>query len=400
MKVTSRFLMLFLLFTGYVLVYIDKTVIGFALLPIRDEFHLTPQQVGYISGIFFLSYSLCQFPAGWLNDRLGYRRVLILSLSIVALCALLFGWLGASLSLLMLFRFMAGIGHSGYPSASAKAVSSNFVVHQHTFAQSVLLSTAGLAMAVGPLLAVWALHRTGWHHAFLILGGLIVVAAVSMALLLPAAVATPDDTPRIARASLWQSMRQPLFWQLFMANFLINIPLYSLLSWLPSFLAQRDHLDLAAIGGIMSISGIGCWLSSLASGWFVGRYMAGREPRVICVATLVAAVAMMAVYVWGSTMATTWMLLVTNIAMICAFVTCFTLPMKRFPHEMIGSIIGLLNAGGVLGGFVGPIAMGYLLAAGGGSYLTSFLFLMLSTVLAGLVLQPNLQDQCCQSIQE
>lgn len=399
MKVTSRFLMLFLLFTGYVLVYIDKTVIGFALLPIRDEFHLSPQQIGYISGIFFLSYSLSQFPAGWLNDRLGYRRVLILSLSLVGLCALLFGWLGSSLSLLMVFRFMAGIGHSGYPSASAKAVSSNFALHQRTFAQSVLLSTAGLAMAVGPLLAVWALHRTGWHHAFLILGGLVVVAALSMVLLLPAAVTTPDDPPRIAHLRLWQSMRQPLFWQLFMTNFLINIPLYGLLSWLPSFLAQRDHLDLPTIGGIMSLSGIGCWLSSLVSGWFVGRYMAGREPWVICIATLVATAAMMAVYVWGTVTATTWMLLVTNIAMICAFVTCFTLPMKRFPHETIGSVIGLLNAGGVLGGFVGPIVMGYLLAAGGGSYLTSFLFLMLSTLLAGLILLPNQQDRC-QSTQE
>lgn len=399
MKVTSRFLMLFLLFTGYVLVYIDKTVIGFALLPIRDEFHLTPQQVGYISGIFFLSYSLCQFPAGWLNDRLGYRRVLILSLSLVALCALLFGWLGTSLSLLMVFRFMAGIGHSGYPSASAKAVSSNFTLHHRTFAQSVLLSTSGLAMAVGPLLAVWALHRTGWHHAFLILGVLVVVAAVSMALLLPAAVTALDGTSRVARTSLWHSLRQPLFWQLFMANFLINIPLYSLLSWLPSFLAQRDHLDLPAIGGIMSISGMGCWLSSLVSGWLVGRYMAGREPWVICIATLVSAAALMAVYVWDSTATTTWMLLVSSITMICAFVTCFTLPMKRFPYEMIGSIIGLLNAGGVLGGFVGPVVMGYLLAAGGGSYLTSFLFLMLSTVLAGLMLLPGQQARC-QSIQE
>ncbi|WP_455818406.1 MFS transporter [Pseudomonas cerasi] len=397
MKVTSRFLLLFLLFTGYVLVYIDKTVIGFALLPIRDEFHLTPQQVGYISGIFFLSYSLSQFPAGWLNDRLGYRRVLILSLSIVALCALLFGWLGTSLSLLMVFRFMAGIGHSGYPSASAKAVSSHFTLHHRTFAQSVLLSTAGLAMAVGPLLAVWALHRTGWHHAFLILGGLVIVAAVTLALLLPAETITPDNTSHIARTNLWQSIRQPLFWQLFMANFLINIPLYSLLSWLPSFLAQHDHLDLSAIGGIMSISGIGCWLSSLVSGWLVGRYMAGREPWVICVATLVSAAALMAVYACGAI--ATWMLLISNIAMICAFVTCFTLPMKRFPHEMIGSIIGLLNAGGVLGGFVGPIAMGYLLAAGGGSYLTSFLFLMLSTVLAGLILLPDLRGRC-QSIQE
>lgn len=398
MNDTSRFSMLLLLFLGYVFIYIDKLVIGFALLPIRDEFDLTPQQVGYISGIFFLSYSLSQFPAGWLNDRLGYRYVLILSLTLVGVCAMLFGWSGISLSLLMVFRFMAGIGHSGYPSASVKAVTLNFALHHRTFAQSVLLSTSGLAMALGPLLVVWALNCIGWHYAFIILGVLFLLAAVSMALLLPSVPTLHHPSP-VHRVSLSESVRQPLFWQLLMANFLLNIPIYSLMSWLPSFLAHHD-LTLPTIGVVMSISGIGCWLSSLLSGWLVGRYMPGREPWVICIASLVAAAGIMVVYFCQSTVAMTWALFFTYLAIVCMFVTCFTLPMKRFPHEVMGSMVGLLNAGGVLGGFVGPIVMGYLLAAAGGDYLTSFLFLMLSTVLAGLVLLPGQHSQRYQSIQE
>ncbi|WP_459176758.1 hypothetical protein [Ewingella americana] len=39
----SRSLMIFLLFVGYAVVYIDKTVIGFALLPIEKEFNLKPE---------------------------------------------------------------------------------------------------------------------------------------------------------------------------------------------------------------------------------------------------------------------------------------------------------------------------------------------------------------------
>lgn len=66
--------MIFLLFVGYAVVYIDKTVMGFALLPIEREFNLQPEQLGYITGIFFLAYSLFQIPAGWLNDRFGYKK--------------------------------------------------------------------------------------------------------------------------------------------------------------------------------------------------------------------------------------------------------------------------------------------------------------------------------------
>lgn len=52
-KMKSQSQMIFLLFIGYVVVYIDKTVTGFALLPIEKEFGLNAEQLGYITGIFF-----------------------------------------------------------------------------------------------------------------------------------------------------------------------------------------------------------------------------------------------------------------------------------------------------------------------------------------------------------
>ena len=118
----NRFLMIFLLFVGYVVVYLDKTVMGFALLPIEREFDLRPEQLGYITGIFFLAYSLFQIPAGWLNDRFGYKKVLSVSLCLLGGFALCFGMLGFGLGLLVTFRFLSGIGHSGYPCSCAKAV--------------------------------------------------------------------------------------------------------------------------------------------------------------------------------------------------------------------------------------------------------------------------------------
>lgn len=39
----SQSQMIFLLFIGYVVVYIDKTVTGFALLPIEKEFGLNAE---------------------------------------------------------------------------------------------------------------------------------------------------------------------------------------------------------------------------------------------------------------------------------------------------------------------------------------------------------------------
>ncbi len=76
----SQSQMIFLLFIGYVFVYIDKTVTGFALLPIEKNLASTPNSWA-TSPVSFPRLLLFQVPAGWLNDRIGYKTMLVLSLS-------------------------------------------------------------------------------------------------------------------------------------------------------------------------------------------------------------------------------------------------------------------------------------------------------------------------------
>ncbi len=55
----SQSQMIFLLFIGcYVVVYIDKTVMGFALLPIEKSSGLTTAQLGYITDLLSRLLSL------------------------------------------------------------------------------------------------------------------------------------------------------------------------------------------------------------------------------------------------------------------------------------------------------------------------------------------------------
>jgi len=226
----NRFLMIFLLFVGYVVVYLDKTVMGFALLPIEREFDLRPEQLGYITGIFFLAYSLFQIPAGWLNDRFGYKKVLSVSLCLLGGFALCFGMLGFGLGLLVTFRFLSGIGHSGYPCSCAKAVVSNFSLEKRTFAQSILLSSAGFAMTAGPLIAVYSLNSLGWRGSFSILGLLAFAIAVAIMLWVPNP--TPVKPHTGAVTGYRELLKNPIVVLLFVAIFCINIPSYGLMAWL------------------------------------------------------------------------------------------------------------------------------------------------------------------------
>ncbi|MDU1195982.1 MFS transporter [Kluyvera ascorbata] len=391
----SQSQMIFLLFIGYVFVYIDKTVTGFALLPIEKEFGLNAEQLGYITGIFFLAYSLFQVPAGWLNDRIGYKTMLVLSLAALGIFALCFGALGASFGLLLLLRFLSGVGHSGYPCSCAKAVVSNFSVEKRTFAQSILLSSAGLAMTIGPIIAVNALAMMGWHTSFTVLGVMVCVIAALIALRVPRQQVTPSVKKQaVSGASLW---RNPTVILLFLSIFCVNIPSYGLMAWLPKFFVQHMGMSLSASGYVVAAGGLGIWISSLGTGWLVGKYFLNREPLVIVISALLSAAAIFSIFHAATPLTASLLLFVGEVFLMSTFVTAFTLPMKRLPENMMGSAIGLINTGGTLGGFVSPIVIGYLVENTHG-YASAFTFLSLAMVCSALAVLPLMKRRNVASL--
>lgn len=135
--------LIFALMAGYSMIYMDKNMISTAIIPIAQQFDLTTGQTGMIMSLFFLGYSLMQIPGGWLADKIGAKKVLMLSLGIISIFSFAFGAV-SSLMLFMAIRFFAGIGHAGYPSSCSKSIADNFPQEKRAFTQSFILSTSGI----------------------------------------------------------------------------------------------------------------------------------------------------------------------------------------------------------------------------------------------------------------
>lgn len=73
------------LMVGYSIIYMDKSMISTAIIPISSEFNLDSAQTGRIMSFFFLGYSLMQIPSGWIADKIGAKKVLMLSMILVAI---------------------------------------------------------------------------------------------------------------------------------------------------------------------------------------------------------------------------------------------------------------------------------------------------------------------------
>ena len=94
-KKPSEILLITVLMFGYSLLYMDKNMISTAIIPIAEQYNFTTSQTGLIMSLFFLGYSLMQIPGGWLADKIGYKKVLIISLALITVFTFAFGFVGS-----------------------------------------------------------------------------------------------------------------------------------------------------------------------------------------------------------------------------------------------------------------------------------------------------------------
>lgn len=71
-----RFSIAILMTLAIAINYLDRTVMSAAAPTLSEELQISPEAMGWIMSAFFLSYALCQIPAGFIADRFGQRKTL------------------------------------------------------------------------------------------------------------------------------------------------------------------------------------------------------------------------------------------------------------------------------------------------------------------------------------
>src|SRR5690349_8852170 len=75
---SSRLVIVALLFAFSAVSYFDRTIMSIAGPALIDEFHISATEMGSVYSAFILGYALLMIPGGWLTDRLGSRRTLLI----------------------------------------------------------------------------------------------------------------------------------------------------------------------------------------------------------------------------------------------------------------------------------------------------------------------------------
>jgi ACS family glucarate transporter-like MFS transporter len=158
--------LLILLFT---ITYIDRVCISVAGPRMQADLHIDPIGWGWVTAMFTLSYCLFEIPTGALGDRIGPRRVLT---RVVLWWSAFTALTGAvsSYSLLLVTRFLFGAGEAGaFPNALI-VVARWFPQTRRASMSGVLLMASQIGGGIAPLLVVPIQIRYGWRASFFVFG--------------------------------------------------------------------------------------------------------------------------------------------------------------------------------------------------------------------------------------
>jgi multidrug resistance protein len=379
------------LFLMALTIFIDFTGFGLVipLLPFWAE-HLGAGPAGV--GLILTVYALAQFiftpVLGKLSDHYGRKPVIFSSLLIEAV-SFAFTALAGSLPLLLLARFIGGLGASNIGSAQA-LVADVTPPQGRARGMGMIGAAIGLGFVVGPALG-GMLASVGPAVPFWVAMGLAVVNALLVMSFLPETrrkreVAAPASSHSRGSGGLlrgWgKALRYPVVTRLVIINLLLTVAFAAMEAVFPLFTQHTFGWTARENGYIFTYVG---FVVVLMQGGLVGRIVRRFGERTLLIAGLVMLAAGLALLPWSTNLALLFISLgilsagdgavMPAVSALLSFIS---------PSEAQGETLGFAQGVAGLGRIVGPLAAGSLFAmAGPGSpFLIGSILVALAVALA------------------
>ncbi|MGE7609959.1 MFS transporter [Peribacillus frigoritolerans] len=381
-RTKQKYIILTLLFMTWIINYLDKLSINVAVIPIAKEFNLDKSQTGLIISVFFISYAVMQLVGGWLSDKYGSRKIILISLILWSIFTILTGLAWSFVSLIVI-RLLFGIGEGSFPAASSLALAETFPKSERGRAKSVLTSATAIGGILATLIASTMAVSLGWRSMFITFGVLGFIMSVLLFFYHRPQVKEKikEEDQKAKKVPIKKLLKMPMIWKLMLMYFGLSIVNWGLASWMPSYLVEARHLDLVSMGAVSMIPGVVGFVSILITGWLIDKYMVGREKYLIIIGVLISGVCLYLMFTASSVPLVIMFKSLNSVGMSLATATILTLPLKCFSLDIIGTSTGIMYFGGQLAGAVSPAAMGFIISSFNGSYNAAFYFLIASLLI-------------------
>ena len=297
LKMTRReWVVVALLVASVVINYVDRSNLSLAVPILAKQFRISPLQAGELLSAFFWTYALVQVfgLAGWLADRFHAGWVLFFGYLLWSLATACSGFATGFVALFAL-RLALGTGESvAYPCYSRIFAA---MPQEHRGRANALIDAGTkLGPAAGAFVGGMVLVHFGWRMLFVFFGlGALLWLPLWYKMMprgeaggdKPEPAEKPAESLRAETAdaegpSIAKMLRLECAWGSFLGHFCGNYFYYFLLTWLPTYLVQEEHLSIAKMSSLTSAVFFLIACSTLAAGFLSDRLIAqGVSPTLV-----------------------------------------------------------------------------------------------------------------------
>jgi sugar phosphate permease len=394
----------------YVIAYMERMNISLAMAGgINRDLHLSMTRSGLAAGVFFLGYMLLQVPAGHIAEHLSAKKYVSWSIVAMGTVSVLTGFVQNGAQLIGM-RFLLGVAEGGIYPALLIVVSKWFPSKEIGRANAVFLASLPLSTVLTNPISGWLVSRYDWRWMFFLEGGLSLLLVV---LWLPMISDRPGQAKWISLAEKnyleetleaerlaserhfstqasadWSYKRLLLdrnIWLMTLIVICYTTGQYGYSVWLPTLLSGLTRMSLGKVGWLSSLP----FVAALGGLYVFGALSDKRRNRRLWTAVSLAG---FAVSLLLATLFTRWawvafaLLVVTGFFLKAMQSPFWAMPPLLFPPGFSGGARGFINAVGNLGGFVGPLLVGWSVTLTGKMQYGSYCLVLALLTGAGITL--------------
>jgi len=330
-----------------------------------------PTALGY--SLSWLGFVVFAPIAGWLSDRWGTRTVVAGGGVILGAALALTGQVTSLWQYYLCFGLLGAAGIAGMLIPSTTIVTRWFVRSRGT-AMGVLSTGPGSAVIFYPLNS-WLIAMLGWRTALLVFGGIVAAATVSLTLLYrePPAAADRPTGGAVATPAPWtlrRALRSVRLWAA-VAMTGLGVVGFQIMSTHQVAHAMDRGMPRDTAVWVLALAAACMMAGNVLGGWLSDRVGRGW---VFVLGTVVAILGILCFAAIRGPEDRVLLLLyaVSGFGFGMRIAQLSTIPADVFAGPHLGAILGVVQAGGGLGGAIGPFLAGWLFDVTG-SYRLAFL---------------------------
>ncbi len=396
------------LFLLYIIAFLDRMNIGAAALQMPADLGFDDRVVGLGAGMFFVGYLALEIPGALIAERWSARRWIARIMISWGIVTVLMAFIHTSRDFYFI-RFLVGAAEAGFFPAIIVYISHWFRAADRAKAVAGFYAANPLSYVIGSplaglLLGISWLGLRGWRWLFILEGLPAILFGVLTLLFLTdwprQAKWLPGDErdwirsvleqekiakQKIRRYTIWQALVQRDVILLTCCYFFATTGGYGIAFWLPTILKRLSGQSDVHVTLFAALPYLAGFIFQQINGWHSDRHLERRWHTALAI--FFAGFSLMLAVVFGSSNTTAAVVLFTLVGgCYFSFHPCFwAVPTAFLTDSAAAASIGLINSLGNLGGFVGPLMMGYLVHRTH-SFSAGLLYLVGSLCLSGILM--------------